>query len=66
MGIQTDVGLVGQQYALLGTILYVGILVGEVSPSALPKIDSTDPRQSHHPTLPHRQIPRLLGDLMGG
>lgn len=31
MGIQRDVGLVGQQYALLGTILYVGILVGEVS-----------------------------------
>jgi len=30
MGIQRDVGLVGQQYALLGTILYVGILVGEI------------------------------------
>lgn len=31
MGIQQDLNLVGQQYALLGTILYVGILVGEVS-----------------------------------
>jgi hypothetical protein len=30
MGIQTDTHLVGQQYALLGTILYIGILVGEV------------------------------------
>ncbi|GFZ51514.1 hypothetical protein JCM24511_09281 [Saitozyma sp. JCM 24511] len=29
MGIQTDTHLVGQQYALLGTILYIGILVGE-------------------------------------
>lgn len=30
MGIQTDEHLVGQQYSLLGTILYVGIIVGEV------------------------------------
>lgn len=30
MGIRTDNNLVGQQYALLGTILYIGILVGEV------------------------------------
>ena len=30
MGIQTDNKLHGQQYALLGTILYIGILIGEV------------------------------------
>ncbi|KAL7414359.1 MFS transporter [Mrakia frigida] len=30
MGIRTDNNLVGQQYALLGTILYIGILIGEV------------------------------------
>jgi hypothetical protein len=30
MGIQTDTNLHGQQYALLGTILYIGILIGEV------------------------------------
>lgn len=35
MGIQTDTHLVGQQYALLGTILYIGILVGEVSGPAI-------------------------------
>jgi hypothetical protein len=35
MGIQTDTHLVGQQYALLGTILYIGILVGEVSGVAM-------------------------------
>jgi hypothetical protein len=31
MGIRTDNNLVGQQYALLGTILYIGIVLGEVS-----------------------------------
>ncbi|KAK4687960.1 uncharacterized protein P7C73_g2148, partial [Tremellales sp. Uapishka_1] len=30
MGIQQDTNLHGQQYALLGTILYIGILVGEL------------------------------------
>ena len=30
MGIREDLGLTGQQYPLLGTILYVGILIGEV------------------------------------
>ncbi|CAD6577491.1 MAG: hypothetical protein TREMPRED_001963 [Tremellales sp. Tagirdzhanova-0007] len=30
MGIQTDNKLHGQQYALLGTILYIGILIGEL------------------------------------
>jgi len=30
MGIRKDNNLVGQQYALLGTILYIGILIGEV------------------------------------
>ena len=31
MGIQTDAHLKGQDYSLLGTILYIGILIGEVS-----------------------------------
>jgi MFS family permease len=29
MGIQKDAGLVGNQYSWLGTILYIGVLVGE-------------------------------------
>lgn len=35
MGIRKDNNLVGQQYALLGTILYIGILLGEVSERAM-------------------------------
>lgn len=34
MGIQVDNHLVGQQYSLLGTILYIGIIIGEVSDTA--------------------------------
>jgi hypothetical protein len=29
MGIQTDARLVGNDYSWLGTILYIGVLVGE-------------------------------------
>jgi hypothetical protein len=29
MGIQKDAGLVGNEYSWLGTILYIGVLVGE-------------------------------------
>ena len=38
MGIRDDTHLVGQDYALLGTILYIGILIGEVRVPLSPEI----------------------------
>lgn len=35
MGIQEDTNLVGQQYSWLGTILYMGVLVGEYPTNVL-------------------------------
>lgn len=67
MGIRTDLNLTGQQYPLLGTILYIGILIGEVSllaqESRVPLITGT--RQPIHPNLPHRQNARLPSHLVG-
>lgn len=63
MGIQRDVGLVGQQYALLGTILYVGILVGEVS-SADPDNDTTDPQVPANRIIQLFPIAKFLGCLV--
>ena len=70
MGIRADTHLVGQQYALLGTILYIGILIGEVRVPLRPRLlqvlmHQSGSRQLVAPASPCGQIPGVLGDSLG-
>ena len=69
MGIQTDNHLKGQQYALLGTILYVGIIIGEVRASAPPPSQTlTSSSATCESTDPAGSSGKVPGDhhLLGG
>jgi len=69
MGIQADNHLVGQQYSLLGTILYIGIIIGEVRAPGSKVTSLTHrvvPCEPPDPAGPGGQVPRNHHHLLGG